>query len=374
MTWAPVGTGATNMPGMLGMAKAVESYVNDQGGLDGRKLKVLTCNERDNAVAVTNCAQQAEDAGAVAVVGSYSEEGGAFISALEADDIPYIGGYGITEDEYQSLMSYPVNGGLPALLAGSGQQLAQACKKVTLVRPDSITGDQFPLSLDQGLKAGGKHSAVDILAKDDATDYTDIATEAVGDDKASSCVSAVLGEHTSTFFDALRRVGNTAPKVRLSSVIGSVQQSVIDASGGAKSPLEGASITDWYPPASDPAWAEMKSVISKYAFGDDSIDVADPGVQTTWIAYLVFTKVVRAMDEHKKVDADSLRRAMDATSDLSTGGLTPNLGWTDGDLLSVAEHPRMVNAKVVYQRVVHGRLVRAEPGFVDVAATLRPTR
>ncbi|MDX6353189.1 MAG: branched-chain amino acid transport system substrate-binding protein, partial [Streptomyces sp.] len=121
MTWAPTDTKATNMPGMLAMAQVVEKYVNGQGGLNGRKLKVLTCNERNDAIAVTNCAQQADDAGAVAVVGSYSEAGSAFTSALESSGIPYLGGYGITQEEFQSLMSYPVNGGLPALLAGSGR-------------------------------------------------------------------------------------------------------------------------------------------------------------------------------------------------------------------------------------------------------------
>ncbi|BBA97915.1 putative lipoprotein [Actinacidiphila reveromycinica] len=373
MTWAPVGTDATNMPGMLGMAKAVESYVNDQGGLHGRKLKVLTCNERNDAVAVTDCAKQAADAGAVAVVGSYSEEGSSFVSALEGDDIPYIGGYGITEDEYQSLMSFPVNGGLPALLAGSGLQLARSCRKVALVRPDSITGDQFPIFLDQGLREAGKHPVEDILTKDDSTDYTSVATTAVGDDKASTCVSAVLGDHTGTFFDSLRRVGDVRPKVQLSSVIGSVQQSVVDASGGAKSPLEGARIADWYPPASDPKWDEMKSVITRYAFGDDTIDVADPGVQTTWIAYDVFTEVVRAMADGTDIDADSVRRAMDSTTKLSTGGLTPDLGWTDADLLGVPDHPRMVNADIVYQQVRGGRLVQEQPGFVNVTKTLKPS-
>ncbi|WP_037911554.1 ABC transporter substrate-binding protein [Actinacidiphila yeochonensis] len=373
MTWAPEDTDATNMPGMPAMAKAIEAYVNAEGGINGRKLKVLTCNEHDDPVGVTTCEKQASDAGAVAVVGSYSEEGSSFISALEADDIPYIGGYGITEDEFQSLMSFPINGGLPALLAGSGLQLAQTCKRVRLVRPDSITGDQFPIFLDEGLNAAGKPDVDDMLAKDNSTDYTAVATQAVGDDLHSTCVSAVLGEHTSTFFDALRRVGDKQPKVQLSSVIGSVQQSVIDASGGAKSPLEGTRITSWYPPTSSPVWNEMKSVVNKYAFDDDAIDVADPGVQTTWIAYQVFTKVAAAMGTKVKVTAESVRRAMSATTGLSTGGLTPPLGWTDSDLLGIPEHSRMVNTKVVYQEVSNGRLVQYQPGFVDLTKTLRPS-
>jgi ABC-type branched-subunit amino acid transport system substrate-binding protein len=371
MTWAPVDTKSTNMPGMLAMAQAFEKYTNAQGGLNGRKLKVLTCNERNDAVTVTDCADQAAKAGAVAVIGSYSEEGGSFTTALEANDIPYIGGYGITADEFQSLLSYPVNGGLPALLAGNGRQLADLCKKVTLVRPDTITGDQFPIFLDQGLKSGGRPPARDLLTADDATDYTAVAGNAVGNNKNSTCVSAVLGDRTSTFFDSLRRIGDTQPKVRLSSVLGSVQQSLVDSTGGPASPLEKAYVTGWYPPASDPKWDEMKSVLSKYAFGDDRIDSADPGVQTTWVAYTVFAAVVRSMGDKATVDAESLRRAMDGATHISTGGLTPDLGWTQSDLLGIPSHSRMVNAKVTYQVVRNGRLVQARPGFVDLTQTLK---
>ncbi|MFI0895857.1 ABC transporter substrate-binding protein [Streptomyces sp. NPDC020983] len=371
MTWAPQGTKATNMPGMVAMAQAFEKYVNDSGGLNGRKLKVLTCNERNDAVAVSNCVQQAANAHAVAVVGSYSEQGRAFTTALASSDIPYIGGYGITQDEYLSPLSYPVNGGLPALLAGSGEQLAAACRKVALVRPDSITGDQFPIFLDQGLKSGGHAPARDLLAKDDASEYSGVAAQAVGDDKAGNCVSAVLGDHTSTFLDSLRRLGDKKPAVRLSSVIGSVQQSLVNATGGANSPLEDTLVTDWYPPASDAKWAEMKSVVDKYAFSDDRIDVADPGVQTTWIAYTVFTQVIRAMDKGTAVTSSSVQRAFDRTTGLSTGGLTPDLGWTDTDLLNLPDHVRLNNAEVTYQVVTKGQLVQDRPGFVDMAPTLR---
>lgn len=359
------------MPGMVAMAQAYEKYVNDNGGLNGRKLKVLTCNERNDPVAVSNCVQQAADAHAVAVVGSYSEQGRAFTTALASRDIPYIGGYGITQDEYLTPLSYPVNGGLPALLAGSGEQLAQSCRKVALVRPDTTTGDQFPIFLDQGLTSSRHSPARDLPAKDDATEYTQAAQDAVGDNKASTCVSAVLGDHTGTFFDSLRRLGDGRPKVRLSSVIGSVQQSLVNSTGGQNSPLENAIVTDWYPPASDAKWAEMKSVVSKYAFSDDRIDVADPGVQTTWIAYTVFSEVVRAMDGKTPVTATSVERAFDHTSGLSTGGLTPDLGWTDTDLLNLPDHVRLNNPDVTYQVVRNGRLVQQKAGFVDVTKTLR---
>jgi hypothetical protein len=371
MTWAPVGTSGTNKPGMLAMAEVFQKYANATGALGGgRRLKVLTCDEHDDAVAVRDCAQRAADAGAVAVVGSYSERGGDVISALQTLSIPYIGGFGATEDEFQSLMSYPVNGGMPALLAGSGRQLAGLCDRVTLVRPDSTTGDQYPIYLDEGLTAAGRGPARDLATPDDATQYSEAAARAVGRDRASDCVSAVLGDHTGTFFDSLRRTGDRPPKVRLSSVLGSVEQSMVDATGGAHSPLENAYVTAWYPPAADPRWRRMKAAVTRYGFDDDRIDVADPGEQTTWIAYTVLCEVVRSMGTQAAVTADSLQHALDRTSGLSTGGLTPDLGWTEADMHAIPHYQRLGDTKVTYQVVRDGRLVAARPGFVDLTSTL----
>ncbi|WP_245791117.1 type 1 periplasmic-binding domain-containing protein [Actinacidiphila rubida] len=355
---------------MLAMAQVYEKYAKDHDSFGGRPLKVLTCNERDDIVAVRKCAQEANDAGAVAVVGSYSEKGADFISALETYDIPYIGGFGITEDEFQSVESYPINGGLPALLAGNGRQLADLCKKVTLVRPDTTTGDQYPFFLDDGLRAGGKADAKDLRTPDNATQYSDVAATAVGRNKTTDCVSAVLGDHTSTFFDSLRHVTDEPLKVRVSSVLGSVTQSLVDSTGGAHSPLENAYVTGWYPPSSDPEWNEMKAAVTKYAFNDDRIDVDDPGAQTTWIAYTVLDKVVSAMKAKTAVTRASLQHAMDHTTNLSTGGLTPSLGWTEADTRGIVGYSRLVNTKVTYQQVSNGRLVSARPGFIDLTATL----
>lgn len=370
MTWAPMGTNATNMPGMIAMAEVYEKYANDRGGFGGRRLKVLTCNERNDIVAVRTCAQRAHDAGAVAVVGSYSENGADFVSALETYDIPYVGGYGITEDEFESIESYPVNGGLPALLTGNGRQLADVCRRVTLVRPDSTTGDQYPVFLDAGLRAGGRQDARDLRTADDATQYAGPAHDAVGSDDPRDCVSAVLGDHTPTFFDSLRRVGDTPPKVHVSSVLGSVTQPVVDSTGGASSPLEGAFVTGWYPPSSDSRWDPMKAAVNRYAFRDDRIDVDDPGVQTTWIAYTVLDKVIAAMSHGGRVTSTTLEHALNHTSHLTTGGLTPDLGWTDADMHGIDGYPRLVNAHVTYQQVRGGRLTAVRPGFIDLTATL----
>ncbi|MFD8572655.1 ABC transporter substrate-binding protein [Streptomyces sp. NPDC059639] len=373
MTWAPEKTGATNQPGMPAMAQAYARWINSHGGIDGRPLKVLTCNDHNDSVDATKCARAAVDQHAVAVVGSYSQYGRAFMSPLESAGIPYIGGYGVTDTEFTSPLSYPVNGGQAALLAGNGQQLAGECARTVLVRPDTVAGDDLVSLMNTGLALGDRPAATDLRAAEDATDYNDQAVRALSAASAvpdgKGCVVGALGERTDTFFDSFRRLRDGYPKVRTASVLGSVDQSVIDRSGGAQSAYEGAYVTGWYPAASDRRWDPMKKAIKERAFGDNRIDPADAGVQTTWIAYTVLRQVVEAIGDGE-VTSDSVRRTLDKGLKVTTGGLTPSLRWDYDHMSAAGDYPRLVNARVTFQQVRDGRLVATRSTSVDVTKTL----
>ncbi len=377
MTWAPEGTAATNKPGMPAFARAYARWINANGGLDGRQLKVLTCNDHNDTVDAAKCARQAVKANAVAVLGSYSQHSESFLPHLEGAGIPYIGGYGVTNEEFISPLSYPVNGGQPALLAGLGKELAAVCGPVALVRPDTIAGDTLPAMLDAGLTAGGHGKVVDQRAAEDATEYSAQADAALKEatvedgsgENDKGCVIPALGDRTGTFMDSFRRGREDYPTVRTATVLGSVDQTVINSTGGASSAFEGAYVTGWYPVASDPRWDPMKKVISESAFSDTRIDPADTGVQTTWIAYTVFRKVVESLGAGA-VTADTVTGALDDGLKVSTGGLTPTLRWEFTDQLASIGFPRLVNADVTLQTVKQGRLAAAKEGFVDVTKTL----
>ncbi|MFD5031618.1 ABC transporter substrate-binding protein [Streptomyces sp. NPDC058405] len=372
MTWAPSGTNATNLPGMPAMAKAYARWVNASGGIDGHELRVLTCNEHNDTAGAATCARRAVKEKAVAVVGSYSQHSREFMAPLEAASIPYLGGYGITEEEFSSFLSYPVNGGQATLLAGNGRQLARGCERTALVRPDTITGDDLPGLLNSGLKQGRRGPAADLRAAEDATDYTGAAEQARERAQDGGCVTAVLGDRTETFFDSFRRVPDDGREIRVSSVLGSVGQSLVDRTGGKSGPFEGAYLTGWYPVASDPAWKPMRNVIEKHAFGDDDIDPANPGVQTTWIAYTALKKVVESIND-SVITPGKIMDALDRGVRVDTGGLTPPLRWRYEDMLGAPGFPRIVNADVTFQVVRAGRLVADKKGFVDVGETLGDT-
>ncbi|WP_445526730.1 ABC transporter substrate-binding protein [Streptomyces cyslabdanicus] len=373
MTWAPQNTRATNKPGMPAMALAYARWVNSHGGIAGRRLNVLTCNEGNESVAAAKCARRAVKENAVAVVGSYSQYSDSFFPPLEGAGIPFIGGYGVTTTEFTRALSYPVNGGQPALLAGLGKELAEQCGPVTLIRPDTIAGDELPGLLDAGLRAGGHEPADDQRAAEDATEYSDQADlalrQASADPGRPGCVIPALGERTNIFMDSFRRARDSYPEVRTAAVLGSVDQTVIDASGGRSGPYEGAHLTGWYPVASDARWDGMKKVINEAAFGDNRIDPEDAGVQTTWIAYTVLRAVIEQIGDGE-VSASTVRRALDGGLEVRTGGLTPPLRWRLSDLLASTGLARLTNADVSLQTVRRGRLVPAAKGFVNVAKTL----
>ncbi|MFF7975258.1 ABC transporter substrate-binding protein [Streptomyces sp. NPDC007905] len=380
MTWAPQDTDATNKPGMPAMARAYGKWINAHGGLNGRHLEVLTCNDHNDSVGAAKCARRAAAEGVVAVVGSYSQFGDSYRAPLESAGIPYIGGYGVTNEEFTGPMSYPVNGGQAALLAGLGRALAATCGPIALVRPDSVAGDQLPALLDSGLKAGRHAAAEDQLAAENATEYGSQAERALvsatKDVAKKGCVVPALGDRTDTFMDSFRRTRKDFTAVRTATVLGSVDQTVINATGGASGPYEGAYITGWYPPASDSRWDPMKKVINEEAFGDNRIDPADAGVQTTWIAYTVL-KAVLAKIGDREVSADSVRHTLDDGLKVSTGGLTPALHWPYEGKLAGLGLPRLVNADVTLQVVQDGRLVAAKKtagsgidGITDMTSTL----
>ncbi|MFZ3498434.1 ABC transporter substrate-binding protein [Streptomyces sp. 5.8] len=391
MTFAPENSKATNMPGMPGMAKAYERWVNSKGGINGRKLRVLTCNERNTPTGAADCSRKAVAEKAVAVIGSYSQHGRAFLAPLEAEGIPFIGGYGVSSEEFRSPLSYPVNGGQPVLMAGAGHQLGRTCAKVALVRPDTLAGDSLPIQLNAGLQANQMPEASDIRAAEDSADLRVQAGEALAasspggaskgaassakdgkDGKEKGCVAAVLGARTETFFDAFRRADSQNRKPQVSSVLGSVSQALVDRTGGKESPFEGAYVTSWYPVAADPLWTQMRNVISDHAFGDNAVDPDDSGAQTTWIAYTVFSETVKRFKEDEKLTGRALTRKLNQSDPVNTGGLTPDLSWRYEDMRAVAGFPRMVNGRVTFQIVQQGRLV-AQPGgepSMDMTKTL----
>ncbi|WP_328483635.1 ABC transporter substrate-binding protein [Streptomyces sp. NBC_00377] len=362
MVWTPEDTQGSAQPGVRLTAQAYEKWINANGGIKGAPLKVLTCNEKNNPDEAEKCAQQAVAEKVVAVVGSYSLAGDRYMPILQKAGIPYIGGTGVSAAEFSNPLSFPVNGGTPVVFAAHGRQLVQnGCKKISGVRYDVAAAAVVSQFLTLGAVSAGGSAPKDIKVPLTATD---LAPQVAAATKGSDCVSVIMGTASGLFVKSYVQSG---AKTELASVVGNLTPQLAESTGGSSSPLEGAAITGYYPPISDPAWKDFVAA----AKGKD-IDTTNGANGTTWVAFKVFTEAVVKLPA---ISAAALVQELDTTKGIDTGGLTPPLNWQASTALPIKGLDRIHNTTATELTIRDGKIEWARSGstFVDVRKVLTAT-
>ncbi|MFG2129086.1 ABC transporter substrate-binding protein [Streptomyces sp. NPDC048751] len=363
MVWNPEDTQGSAQPGVRLTAQAYEKWINANGGIKGAPLKVLTCNEKNDPDEAEKCAQQAVAEKVVAVVGSYSLAGDRYMPILQKAGIPYIGGTGVSAAEFSNPLSFPVNGGTPAVFAAHGRQLVQdGCKRISGVRYDLAAAAIVSQFLTLGATSAGGAPVKDIKVPLTATD---LAPQVAAATKGSDCVSVILGTASGLFVKSYVQSG---VKTKLGSVVGNLTPQLAASTGGSGSPLEGATITGYYPPVSDQAWKDFVEAAS----GNKDIDTSNGANETTWVAFKVFTEAAKKLPT---ISAKTLVRELDTTPGISTGGLTPALTWKASTALPIKGLNRIHNTTATELTIRDGKIDWAKPGstFVDVRKVLTAT-
>ncbi|MEH0573769.1 MULTISPECIES: ABC transporter substrate-binding protein [Streptomyces] len=359
MVWNPEDTQGSAQPGVRLTAQAYEKWINANGGIKGGPLKVLTCNEKNDPDEAEKCAQQAVAEKVVAVVGSYSLAGDRYMPILQKAGIPYIGGTGVSAAEFSNPLSFPVNGGTPAVFAAHGRQLVEdGCKKISGVRYDLAAAAIVSQFLTLGATSAGGTAPKDLKVPVTATD---LAPQVAAATKGSDCVSVILGTHSDLFVKAYIQSG---AKTRLGSVVGNLTPALAETTGGSGSPLEGAAITGYYPPTSDAVWKDFVAA----AKGTD-IDTSNGANETTWVAFKVLTE---AAGKLTAISSTALVQELNTTSGIDTGGLTPPLTWNASTALPIKGLDRIHNTTATELTIRDGKIEWAKEGstFVDVRKVL----
>lgn len=360
MVWNPEDTQGSAQPGVRLTAQAYEKWINANGGIKGAPLKVITCNEKNDPDEAEKCAQQAVADKVVAVVGSYSLAGDRYMPILQKAGIPYLGGTGVSAAEFSNPLSYPVNGGTPAVFAAHGRQLVQSgCKKISGVRYDLAAAAIVSQFLTLGATSAGGAAPKDLKVPVTATD---LAPQVAAATKGSDCVSVILGTHSDLFVKAYVQSG---AKTKLGSVVGNLTPDLAASTGGSSGPLEGAVITGYYPPVSDKAWKGFTEAAS----GDKDIDTSNGANETTWVAFTVFTEAVKKLPA---ISARALVDELNTAQGISTGGLTPPLNWKTSTALPIKGLNRIHNTTATELTIRDGKIEWAKSGstFVDVRKIL----
>jgi ABC-type branched-subunit amino acid transport system substrate-binding protein len=355
-------------PAMAQVAIAYEGFINHHGGINGRPLSVVFCDDHDNPTGAQQCARQAVSDGVVAVVGWGSISGGTNILAvLSKANIPWIGEEQFSTAENTSPDSYPIIGSLATQWLGTGQLAAQhGCKKAGVMEwnnPVGIFGLQW---FERGFGAGGGTVGPVALVGTSATDLAPAAAAVTGN--GVQCVAMLLSPTQGPL--AVQALAQTGSKVRILFYPDELPVSAIQQTGGAHSLAEGALSTTFYLRPSNPKWNQAKQAVRMYAPNPSVVNNFNSFTeidQLTWEAYLVFTSVIKS--QHlKTITGPSLRAALNQAKKFNTGGLVPPMNFHTPVVKGPAApfYDRVFNPYVTLLTVKNGSYTALAPGFTSL--------
>lgn len=358
MLWAPRNTaGGVSLPDLPVIGQAFADLVNTQGGVNGRPLTVISCDEGGTADGATRCAEEAVDRHVLAVVGSYSTHAAAYLPVLEAAGIPYLGGAPLSDDDLSSPAAYPVTGGPSMLVAGASKLAAtQGCHRVALVHQDTVQVPMLERYARAGLAAGGAAMTSVTELPGAPLPVDDQVTRATA---GSDCIVLATGEEgTQRFATAYQQREATQPLY----IVGGSQPVGFAAQFPDIAPR--TFIIDSVAPAANGAWQRYRDAVAR-APGSAQIEVGGTAQRQTWVAFEVFLQVAR---ELTRFDAAAMTAALHDGDAVDTGGLVPTLNFTAPGRVPALR--RLFNLTVTYQGFDDDRYTELHPGFDDLRSVL----
>jgi ABC-type branched-subunit amino acid transport system substrate-binding protein len=344
--------------------EAAAKEINDAGGINGRKLEVISCNNQLDPNVHLTCIHKAIDEKVSAVVGSVSFFPTVY-PALEKAGIPFLGGFGIQKEELNSPISFPVSAGEPGWYYGQAKQLADLGMK----NPAWIQCEPAACKFGEEIfraawkqYTGGELGKV-ITIPDKATDLSTYAADLISSGVDSIATGMYVTENQQLTKE-LRTGGWDGPiAVNGPNMTTDVLKEL------------GPNLGDFYvsggmlpPSAQDiaevPEMAEWNKAIEAYAPGLPASELALNG----WASTKIFIDVAKTL---KDVNASTMMDALNAITPDNpvVTGIAPPFSAVQGDP-PLAEFSRLSNLEVSIAKAdPSGALIQDQAGsFLNLAS------
>ncbi len=251
--------------GFAAGARAAASYINAQGGIDGRPIQVTSCDDAMNPGASSACAQKAVAAGAVAVTGVNNVATSGQNDILSKANIVSMQ-YPDEPSEFSDPDWFPLGGGGPAEYTGLGYYFGHYlhANSIAQMLDDAGFARTTSAEVDAGAKAGGtSHDSITYFASG-TTDFT-AATSKVASSSPDAVMVQVNGNQVAVVYSLLEQQGIPASKIY--NFGGALDAPVLKAAGqatvGASFVSEFANFDD----TSNPQVRTYTSAMQKYGEG-----------------------------------------------------------------------------------------------------------
>jgi ABC-type branched-subunit amino acid transport system substrate-binding protein len=340
-------------PESLSGIEARINTVNAAGGIKGRKISVIPCNDNGDPNTAAACARTAVQDHVAAVIAGFSNFGPNSLPILQAANIPYLNSELNTPVDLTNPMVFTPDGGVPAVAFGIGVAAAQSgCKKVAVLVANNPSGLLSGKEIAAGAKSGGSTVTTTVSEPLELPDYSAPVTQLVG--SGAQCIGLEISPSDFVkFFTALH--DSSAPKT------------VVVLGSGLTTPLESQlhgldngsiQVTSSYLPG-QPQTAqfasEMKTQEPKAA--QDSFSIA------AWSAALLFCDIV---SNSSTVDNATVLAALQQTKNADLGTY-PAVSFTPNPVTSFA---RLTNTKVFAYTYASGNYTALPGNPFDIQTAL----
>jgi ABC-type branched-subunit amino acid transport system substrate-binding protein len=344
---------AFSFPEMADAVKAAIEPVNADGGINGTKIEVLTCNDQGDPNVAGKCAREAVSERVVAVIGSLTLFGGNITPLLEAAKIPYIGQIPLVPADYNSPISYPVESGNPGSFGGVGTALVQSgCENVGVLFNTGAASEGSGKLLEEGVKAAGGTVTKSVGAPDTTADYSapvsvllESGAECIGVASPPASMAKIIG--------AIRQ--SSKPTTMIGAAAATLPKPIITALKGA---AEGVLVVQ----SSYKVGEQTPTFVSEMTAAFPDAAQSSPAA-SAWTAAKTFVAVASEVDG--EITAASVIEQLNETSDLELELLPEPINFTEPN--SSADYPRLFNTKALVYKVTGNELVLDESiGTIDV--------
>ena len=142
MVEAPVDSQVLPFPNIPETARIYQEYINAKGGINGRPLEVIPCDDRADAGEAANCARKAVSEKVIANVGSFTLDVSQGIPIYEENDISWFGACcPVQAQEYNSPISFPLGYTNAFPTAGAIRMVDDGCKSLAFVIGDDPSSE-----------------------------------------------------------------------------------------------------------------------------------------------------------------------------------------------------------------------------------------
>lgn len=304
-------------------ADAYFKTLNDNGGINGRPVNFIRCDDKGDPAKGEDCSRQMVEEGAVAVLGGIAFTSAQLLPILTAAGIPYVGGLTLFASDYEDANFYPITnaGGTQALYTLAWYLLNKNLKKGVVLNADVGEPD---MTLAKVIEANGGTVGL-VSFPPTAADVSPYVAKALEGNPEFVSIHTD-GPNTVRFVTGLRDAGFTGQITALGT---SSDPDSLKAMGEKGNGVVFSNFYEDPITSQQPAYVQFRDALAKYGDGTQPSGFALNGYLA---AYVTASAIATISGE---VTAESTVAALTSVSGL-TEFFEPPLNAAD----AVAEFPR----------------------------------